>query len=153
DIVVVLLSLTVVPDHFDLGCDRRIVRGHSSAFAARAKILSRIEAECRSAPYRAGGLPAIPLAREILGTVRLASVFNYDQAKTLGKFADRVHVSHLAVKMYWDHGCYRATTTLADQAASGVFRALPFQILPKFLRIHVVGALVNVDKLRSRTRL
>ena len=41
----------------------------------------------------------------------------------------------------------------ADQFARGVPRALVLEILPQFLRIHVVGVFVDVDELRQRARL
>src|ERR1700677_1215396 len=70
----------------------------------------------------------------------------------LRQFENRIHVRHLPVKMDWNDGRYRTPAALADKPA--VFRsAAALEVGAQFQRIHVVGALVNIDELGECARL
>src|ERR1700688_3181834 len=84
DIVVILLGLTMIPDHFAGVRQLRIVRCNRATFSASAQIFARIKAECGRASHRTSPEPAVLLAREVLGAVRLAGIFDNDQAILLG---------------------------------------------------------------------
>src|SRR5271154_106826 len=77
DIVVILLSLTMVANHLHALGHSLVIRGDCARFATRSKILPRVETECRSFAHGTRTLPGIILLREIFGAMRLASVFNH----------------------------------------------------------------------------
>ena len=70
-----------------------VVRHSHAAFAAGSKILAGIEAEASGQPH------AACLGTEILGAMRLASIFDHDQPMRIRNVHDRIHVCHLSVKM------------------------------------------------------
>ena len=89
------------------------------------------------------------LAGEVLCTVGLAGVLDYDQAVTVGQFQNCIHVRHLTIQVNWDNRSYRPATAEANQSARSIARAFVLQIFVQGLGIHVVGAFVNIDKLRD----
>ncbi len=93
------------------------------------------------------------LCREILGAMRLAGVFNHDQAILFGQIENSVHVGHLPVEMNGNHRRHRPLAAPADGPARSVATALLFQILPQLRDRHVIGLLVDIDELRQRARL
>src|SRR5207248_4262514 len=97
--------------------------------------------------------PAIALAGKIFSAVGLAGVLNHDEIVLLRNLQDRVHVGNLAIKMDRNYRRYRPATPLADQLASSIWQASSLEVIPQLLRIQVVRALVDVDKLRQSARL
>ena len=85
--------------------------------------------------------------------MRLAGIFNHHQPIGLCQLQDRVHVGYLAVEMHRHNGGHRTVAPLADRTSVGIPSALLLQILPEPLDGHVVGVLVDVDKLRNCSRL
>src|SRR6266481_4581559 len=65
DVVVILLRLTVIANHFHASCHGFIVRGYRTRFTASTQILSRIEAERRRFAHGTYALPGILLSREV----------------------------------------------------------------------------------------
>ena len=85
---------------------------------------------------------------KVLGAVSLAGVLDDDQVVAFGEFQDRIHVSHLSVQMNWNNRGDGTSAAAADQLAGRSRVHLLFEIIAEPFGIHVVGTLVNVDKLR-----
>src|SRR5271165_4954278 len=84
----------------------------------------------------------------------LAGIFYYDQIPSLGQLENPIHVSRLPVEVN-RHDRRNHPASAAGNRPSGKLIAIAprFQEFAKLFRIHVVGALVDVDKLRLRTSL
>src|SRR5439155_2441031 len=154
DVVIILLRLAVIPEHTNLTRERLVVRGHGASFAAGAQVLARIEAERGRAAERASLAPPIFLFREVFCTVRLAGVFDDNEVVSGGQLEDGVHVGHLPVQMHGNECRHRAARALAHRAARlQVARAFGLEVGAQSLRVHGVGALVDVDEVRARAGL
>src|SRR5216683_3769189 len=153
NVVIILSCLTVISQHLDPFYETRIVGRNCSGISASSEILPGIKAERRRTSHGACFHPAIVLARKILGSMRLTSIFNHDQAVLRSKVENLVHVSALAIEMHRDCSSDRPSTSTTNQAAQGIRSALSFQIPPQHGGIHVVRALVNVDEFRQSSRL
>ena len=77
-----------------------VVGRDGSRFAAGAQVLAGIEAERRGCAQRPGLAPALLLAREVLGAVRLAGILDDQQVVLAGEIQDRIHVGHLPVQVH-----------------------------------------------------
>src|SRR5580692_11145372 len=66
DIVVILLGLPMVANHFALARDRFVIRRNRAPFSARTKVLAGIETERRSLTHGAALPPPVLRLREIL---------------------------------------------------------------------------------------
>jgi hypothetical protein len=112
-----------------------------------------IEAERRGSSHRTGFLPASPLG-EVRRPMRLTGILNHHQPKPFRQFEDRVHLGGLAVQMHRDNRRHAPSRiALYQMPGSLIQAALILQVFQEFLRIHVVGALVHVDKHRPRASL
>src|SRR5262245_62602345 len=94
EVVKVLLRLAVLPYHTATALDLLVVGRDGAALTTGTEVLSRIEAERRGGPDRAGLLPALFACREVLGAVRLAGVLDDHQPVFGGQIDDRIHVGH-----------------------------------------------------------
>src|SRR5689334_10623480 len=79
NVVVILLGLTVVANHFHLLGEDRIVCCDRAALATRAEVLAGIEAESGCDAHRASALPGFIFLRIVFRAVSLASVLHHDQ--------------------------------------------------------------------------
>src|SRR5213593_1461143 len=111
DDVMVLPGLAVVPQPSYFTCERLVVRGHRTGFAAGSQILARIETERGCPPHRPSLAPTTVLSREILRPVRLAGILYDTEIVSDGKIEDRVHVRRLPVQMHGDDCRHRASGT------------------------------------------
>src|SRR5690348_1004892 len=120
----------MIAQHRTFCCQALVVGSNRAAFATRAKVLAGIKTERSCLAYPACGQPSILLFREILCTVRLASILNHDQVVLLCDFRNRIHVGHLTVEMHRYHGCDGLAEYLMN-VASGCWikRALRLKIL------------------------
>ena len=72
----------------------------------------------------------------------------------LGQIQDGVHIRRLAVKVDRDDSDNRHAYPLIYQPPrAAVHATLDLEVFPKLFRIHVVGALVDVHKIGTCTRL
>ena len=84
----------------------------------------------------------------------LAGVFDDDEVVLGRQDEDGVHVGHLPVQVHGDDCRHRGASALAHRAAHlVVICAFTFQVSPQLLRIHGVGALVDVHEIRPRAGL
>src|SRR2546426_6452262 len=154
DVVEVFLRLAVVAEHLAAPRQSLVVGGDGTRFAAGTQILAGVEAERRGMTHYSGLAPAVLLLREVLCAVRLAGVLDDDQVIPGRQLEDGVHVGHLPVQVYGDDGRHWAATALAHYAARlRIWCAFGLQIGAQLLRIHGVGALIDVDEIRPRARL
>src|SRR5215813_1530001 len=105
-------------------------------------------------PDRSGLEPAMFFVREILCTLRLAGILNHFQIVFSGQLKDWIHVGHLAIEMHGDD-CRDHTSGLF---VKGTLRfhvpcALRFEILTQLRRIHCIILLVDIDEVRTCSRL
>jgi len=85
--------------------------------------------------------------------VRLARVFDHNQAVAPGQLQDRVHVRGLAVKVNGDNGPHRYPQLAVHHVAAAIHVAPALQVLGQLARVHVVRALVDIDENRPRAGL
>ena len=79
----------------------------------------------------------------------LAGVFNHDQVVSFGQLKDGIHVGCLTVQMHRDDRGHGLPGFLADQSPCRAIEvASGFQVGLKFLGIHIVRALINIDEFR-----
>src|SRR5271163_3714406 len=83
----------------------------------------------------------------------LASVFNHDETVAIGKVLNRIHVGDLSIEMDWNHGSDGPAASLANEFPRLVCSALHLEILLKFVGVHVVCSLIDIDELRSGSSL
>src|SRR2546427_210854 len=139
----------MVPHHPDSLCYFAIVRRHRAGLAARTEVLPRVEAERPCAADRAGPPPSVLPTRKVLRAVRLASILDHDQVISLCDLLKGIHVRWLAIEVNGDdRGDEPASLLVKPLTGSGVAPALRLEILVESRRIHVVGALVDVDEVR-----
>ena len=93
----VFLALTVIAQHPNFFGQIRVVRGHGTAFAARAKILSRVEAECGGAAHGPGLLPASVLPGKVFRAMCLARVLDDAEIVGFSQLKNGVQLGGLAV--------------------------------------------------------
>ena len=104
--------------------------------------------------HRARFPPAILLLREILGAVRLARIFHYDQLIEPRQFQNRIHVRALPINMHRNNGGNRGSPLAVIRPARfAVEITFLLQIFLQLPRVHVVRAFVDVHEIRSRARL
>src|SRR5712692_5278768 len=106
-VVVVLLCLSMIANHANLLCQFLVVSRDNSRFAARAQILSGIEAKGSRLADRTNLLPTLVTFGEILSAVGLAGILDDDQAVAIGNLLDCVHLGTLSIQVYGDHRRYR----------------------------------------------
>src|SRR5581483_4285897 len=69
---------------------------------------------------------------------------------SLGNFENCIHVSHLTVEVDGNNRCDRAACAAGNGLSSArVGVALCLEVFAKLLRIHVVGAFVDIDEFRQ----
>ena len=84
----------------------------------------------------------------------LACVFDDNEAVLVRQFENRVHVGHLTVEMHRNDGDDAMLSAALDQlAARAVELTALLQVFAQLLRIHGVGARVNIHKVDQRTGL
>ena len=152
-VVVVLLRLAVLANHFDLRRDCSVIGRHRAAFAERAEVLARIKAERGGMTHGAGLHPAVQLAGEVLRTVRLAGIFNHLQPVLAGQPQDGIHVRHLTIQMDRDDRGDRPLVPFADETSGSIAAASLLQELLQTLDGDVIGVLVDVNEFRNRSDL
>src|SRR5688572_6393280 len=96
-IMIILLRLTVFAEHRNLGPQSIAIRHARTALTARAKVFPRIKTETTDIANRPRALALI------LGAMRLRCIFHHRELVLSRDLHDRVHVSHLAVKMDRDN--------------------------------------------------
>src|SRR6266849_4367623 len=152
-VVVVLFCLPMIANHANLIRQFLVIGRDYSCLAARAQILSWIEAKGGRLADRTSLLPTLVTFGKILGAVGLAGILDYHQVVTIGKLLDCVHLGALSIQVYWDHRRYRSPSLPADQLAFKIERAMVLQKVAQLLGIHVVGPLIDIDELGERTSL
>ena len=90
----IALLLAPVAQHPDFSGVLVVVGHHHAAFAIRAEVLARVEAE-RAGETDAARAPAVEL-----GAMRLAGIFDHRDAVAVRDRQDSGHVRHLAVEMH-----------------------------------------------------
>src|SRR5690606_1670533 len=98
ELVIVLVDTAMVGDHAALPRQSFIIARDGSAIAIGAQVLSRIETERSSMPDGTD-TPAL-----VFGAMRLRAVFDKLQARLMGHFHERIHVTWMAVEMDRDDG-------------------------------------------------
>src|SRR5689334_5794851 len=154
DVVIILLRLAVITKHLDGAGYRFIVRGHSAGFAARSKILARIEAERSGITNTSRLVPSTGCLGIVLGAVRLARILNDNQVVLATEFKNWIHIGHLPVKVNGYDGRYRRLhLSMHELAGFCVHRALLLKILRKLSWVHAICALVDINEVGARSGL
>ena len=95
--MLIFARLAVIAQHAHLARGFPVVGGDGASLAASAEVFPRVEAEGGGAAHATGREPGADGARQVLRSVRLASVLNHEEAMALGQFQNRVHVRGLAI--------------------------------------------------------
>src|SRR5881398_1686314 len=80
-----------------------IICGDRTSFPARTQIFAGIKAKGCCMAHASGLLPCVLFLREILSSVRLASIFDNNQLVFARKLENGIHVHNLPVDVNWDH--------------------------------------------------
>ncbi len=153
-LMVILARLAVIAEHAYFLGQRFVVSRNRSGLSTGAQVLPRIEAKsCRMA-HRTCFSPAIFLLREVLCAVCLAGILDNDQFVAVSKLENRIHVRSLTVDVHRDNSRDRCLACpVKCLAGFAVEVAFPLEIFLKLGRVHAIGPLIDVHKIRPCTRL
>src|SRR6266436_3664735 len=154
DLVVILLGLTVVAKYAHGLSHGLVVSGYGTCFSARAKILSRIKAECGCVAHASRFFPRVCGLGKVLSPMRLASILDNDEIIFASESKNWIHISGLAINMNRNDGGYgRLQLPMDEPAGFRVRGALMLEVLFQLARIQTIGAFVDVDKIGAPTGL
>ena len=142
----------MIAQHFDGFYDLRIVGCDRATFTACSQVLAWVKTKCRCASHRSGFHPPIEPLGEVLGAVRLASVFDDSEPIFRSQSQDCVHIRHLPVKVNRNNRLYRPSAPQTDEYPRTVSHTLFFEEPLEHRRRHVIGLFVDIDKFGYRTR-
>src|SRR5258708_6583968 len=133
DVMVVLLGLSVIPQHFDFSRQAGIVHCRRASFAACSEIFSWVETESGCPAHRTSFHPTVKFFGEVFRAVSLTGILNHGETILICQPEDRIHLSHLPVEVY-RHNCrYRSSAAQTDEPARRISAALFLQKLLQLL--------------------